>query len=306
MIIREEYTSPRDWTIFPYLYENLKYSHEAVFHYSGFIKINRIKLNAPHLLLEFMEANAFPESLELIKYMLNLSENKKTVMSKAQENPSLHFIDSLTTIIWQQPPNSPEKEEKRVELMWDLTNATFDSTLTQSERNKVEKTLEKVIRKKKMYETSNSYIKTGIKNIDISVLDKKLRAFEDSIELIKNDLIEIVENKKRTNKTKEKATVLLVKIHTPEVLEYVFKNEEQLCFGKFNSDDWNPLKTALIALCNEYAFKQDWVIFPYLYQYIKHSHDMRSFALVHVLLGYNDPLNARWLASEFMKEKCCS
>ncbi|MBP6812287.1 MAG: hypothetical protein KA138_12245 [Saprospiraceae bacterium] len=69
--IRKEYGNTRNWMVFPYLFQGLKglsYSEMGIIH--QWLSYPTA-YNAPWLLLEFMEANASPESKPVIQYMLS-------------------------------------------------------------------------------------------------------------------------------------------------------------------------------------------------------------------------------------------
>ena len=107
-------------------------------------------------------------------------------------------------------------------------------------------------------------------------MEKKLQNFKDSITLVQQQLVALIEAPLTTIRTKEKAVYVLATIHSEDVLEYLFKNEKNLRFGSdgyMETGDYNEesTRTAMIGIFKEYLSNPEinWMVFPFVLKYVK-------------------------------------
>lgn len=81
--IRRAYGEPRNWMVFPYLFQHLpSLSYSELGMIQAWL-LYPTEYKAPWALLEFMEANADPQSKAVIQYMLaNFKQFKRPIGSK--------------------------------------------------------------------------------------------------------------------------------------------------------------------------------------------------------------------------------
>ena len=92
-------------------------------------------------------------------------------------------------------------------------------------------------------------------------------------------------------------------------LEYIFENEEKLCFTNFDSEDsesWEQElhRTGMVAISNEYFYKEGtevekWLLLNYLLHDIKQVR-FREIALINSLFTLPEPYKSPELLLEFM------
>lgn len=244
-----------------------------------------------------LDKSALQKILSLI-FILGVVPAPLSAQSKAS---NLSYIDSLTSIITRYKTDtltrSKASEELRILLMLSLK----DNSLSQSDNNRVWNALRELETNQGVYFLKKT---TSIDSLsrEVLVLQEKLSAFQDSILKIQYQLINILEDKKQTSVTKEKATYVLSSIHSPEVVGYLFEHESDLQFSKLKSEDREEdevYRTAMKAIEKEYIANRNWLVFPYLFQSIKQI-SYSEMGFIQQWLSFPTEYKSPWLLLEFM------
>ncbi|MCO6489564.1 MAG: hypothetical protein J5I98_14155 [Phaeodactylibacter sp.] len=141
---------------------------------------------------------------------------------------------------------------------------------------------------------------------EVLAYERELKRLTDSIAVIQDQLIAVIEHPASNTRTKEKAVNVLAGIHNEQVVEYLLKTEKNLRFGPIDplDDDLGEetARTAMIAIYKEYFSRHEvnWIVFPFLLKHID-AFGFSEIGIVRRLYGYGDErFKAPWLLLEFM------
>ena len=224
----------------------------------------------------------------------------------AQEQDALGFIDSLTNVITRQKAQSDSQRETvlllRKRVLFELKN---NKNLSEADRTRLWMTMRNLELKK---ETYSALIPKNEISLEVLAYEKKLQALTDSIALIQEQLIAVIEDPSNTTQTKEKAVNVLAGIHDEEVLQYLLKNEVNLRFGAIDPLDADEFdeeatRTAILAIFNEYLSRPEvnWMVFPFILKYVETA-GLSEIGLVRKLYGYgNENYRNSWYLLKYMQ-----
>lgn len=229
-----------------------------------------------------------------------------SLYGQQQSDPALYFIDSLNQIIISQPAGSTAQTAASEALRTGLIEVVKHGSREQ--KYIAVKFVQELDYKTGTYKVLIPQEADTISS-EIALLEKNLEKWQDSIAYIQQSLKKIIEDKKQTRATKEKAVFTLATIHDTQVLDYLFENEEKLQFSKFDSEDSESgeqelYRTGMVAISNEYFYNEKteiekWLLFNYLLHNIKQNR-FREVVLINSLLTLPEPCKSPELLIEFM------
>ncbi len=223
--------------------------------------------------------------------------------SQGQADSSLAYIDSLSLLIEQEERGSFRQQDIAAELRQRLFDSLKEK-IPQEQRDLIWQTLNHISSKKGRYIVLNRYTQPDTLSSEILAYEQTLQKLQDSILAVQQKLMEIIDAP-NSRSTKERAVFTLAKIHSPEVIQYLWDHEEKLNFGLFDSEDFDEelYRTALIALDTEYlqpeSGEKRWLLLPGF------LHSLRKIGLRELVLlmeFFNKPpaFNAPWLLLDFI------
>lgn len=221
---------------------------------------------------------------------------------EAQNKSALGYIDSLTAIITMPGQDEETRRIASDDLRIRIMKQLKDESLSREDNNRLWNALREMETKQGAFAILRPGADTRA-SLEVQQLQQELAAAQDSIRRIQQRLIRIVKDKGMNDADKALATQTLARIHSPEVLDYLFEHEPELQFGKFGSEQKEEdenYRTALKAIRQEYGESRNWMVFPYLFGNLKRL-SYSEMGFIQQWLTYPTEFKSPWLLLEFME-----